>query len=919
MRTWKQFTVMALIAIVGLIVMTCDDGINPDGGTINTSALGAKITEALTEKNNTVIAADANGAGKGQKWVLKEVMTTFTAAITTAQNLHNSATSQAAVDSAVTALDKALAVFKNAQQPGKGAIILINTAVVTGIHAPVYGATPNTTAQCDTANVMAGEVTWGPTVTDTFAAKIPYTATLTLTAAEGYAFVKYLNATINGNEAEVTHNTDGTATLSYTFPATLDKVVTAIAVKTQPKLTYTYGDTPNLIGLVITMTYDTGPSDDVAFADFDEYGITTSPGHDESLSVVIHNGRPIVVYYGELTVNTHNLSVNKADPAVTWPTIVPIGYGTTLSAIPLSSGSSTPTGTFAWTDSAVIPPFGSSEYEVTFTPDDTANYNTLKRMINITVNNKANPTVTTWPTASSITYGAALSTSTLSGGAGAGTFAWTNGTVMPTVSNSGYEVTFTPSDTTNYNAVKQIISITVYKADPVVTWPTASPITYGARLSTSNLSGGSGTPSGTFAWTNGTTIPSVTNSGYEVTFTPSNANYNTLTHNVSITVNKATPTVTWPTASSITYGAALSASTLNGGSTSIGTFAWTDGTIIPTVSNSGYEVTFTPNDANYNTLTRNVNITVNKANPTVTTWPTAAPITYGRALSTSTLSGGAGAGTFAWTTPTTIPTVGNSGYSVTFTPTDTAHYNTLTNNVSIVVTYSVSFNSNSGSAVAPYAVSTHGATITAPVSTRIRCTFEGWYKEAALTNKWNFAADTVTANITLYAKWTYTGGTPIVAVEDVVLYLATQSAGSSVANSASLPMQIDLGNMTQAESGWRQLLTVINTAGKYVNLDLSACTMNSGTEFNPDYSVATGKDRIGSLTMPSTATSIANGNRANDNGTFKYFTNMTSIIIGNKVTSIGNSAFLRNQLTSVTIPNSVTSIGPYAFERNQLT
>jgi uncharacterized repeat protein (TIGR02543 family) len=31
--------------------------------------------------------------------------------------------------------------------------------------------------------------------------------------------------------------------------------------------------------------------------------------------------------------------------------------------------------------------------------------------------------------------------------------------------------------------------------------------------------------------------------------------------------------------------------------------------------------------------------------------------------------------------------------------------------------------------------------------------FGGWYKEVAFTNQWNFATDTVTAAITLYAKW----------------------------------------------------------------------------------------------------------------------------------------------------------------------
>ena len=32
--------------------------------------------------------------------------------------------------------------------------------------------------------------------------------------------------------------------------------------------------------------------------------------------------------------------------------------------------------------------------------------------------------------------------------------------------------------------------------------------------------------------------------------------------------------------------------------------------------------------------------------------------------------------------------------------------------------------------------------------------FDGWYKEAALNNAWDFAKDKVTVDITQYAKWT---------------------------------------------------------------------------------------------------------------------------------------------------------------------
>lgn len=72
--------------------------------------------------------------------------------------------------------------------------------------------------------------------------------------------------------------------------------------------------------------------------------------------------------------------------------------------------------------------------------------------------------------------------------------------------------------------------------------------------------------------------------------------------------------------------------------------------------------------------------------------------------------------------------------------------------------YTVTFNSNGGSAVASQEVSS-GGLVTRPADpTKSGLTFGGWYKEAGLTTAWNFASDTVTSNITLYAKWSG-GGT----------------------------------------------------------------------------------------------------------------------------------------------------------------
>ena len=67
--------------------------------------------------------------------------------------------------------------------------------------------------------------------------------------------------------------------------------------------------------------------------------------------------------------------------------------------------------------------------------------------------------------------------------------------------------------------------------------------------------------------------------------------------------------------------------------------------------------------------------------------------------------------------------------------------------------YTVTFNSRSGSEVAPVQAN-YNAKIRSQKTTRTGYTFGGWYKESALTNAWDFATDVVTKNTTLFAKWT---------------------------------------------------------------------------------------------------------------------------------------------------------------------
>jgi hypothetical protein len=112
--------------------------------------------------------------------------------------------------------------------------------------------------------------------------------------------------------------------------------------------------------------------------------------------------------------------------------------------------------------------------------------------------------------------------------------------------NHGLIITANQEPTTNFNAPTAITAtLTVAKATPtVISNPTSTAIGYGQTLGSSTLSGGVASVSGTFAFSNTTSVPAAGTSGQNVIFTPSDtANYNTVETSVSVTVNKAIPTI----------------------------------------------------------------------------------------------------------------------------------------------------------------------------------------------------------------------------------------------------------------------------------------------------------------------------------------------------------------------------------------
>ena len=68
--------------------------------------------------------------------------------------------------------------------------------------------------------------------------------------------------------------------------------------------------------------------------------------------------------------------------------------------------------------------------------------------------------------------------------------------------------------------------------------------------------------------------------------------------------------------------------------------------------------------------------------------------------------------------------------------------------------YTVTFDTRGGSTV-PSAMTAQNKTMVAPANPeRAGFAFAGWYKDAACTQAWDFAKEVVTADMTLYAKWT---------------------------------------------------------------------------------------------------------------------------------------------------------------------
>ena len=343
--------------------------------------------------------------------------------------------------------------------------------------------------------------------------------------------------------------------------------------------------------------------------------------------------------FGSATA-TKTFRIN-ATPTISWSPAA-ITYGAALAGGQLNAsaavGGSPIAGTFSHNPAAgAVLAAGTQTLSAIFTPSDMTNYVSVTATAPLTVNQKlltvtvvANNKVydgTTTATLASTSLSGVVGTDVVSLVGGSAAFADKNVGNGKTVTVTGLTLggsgagNYTLAPPTGVTASIKPVALTITAVGQIITYGTA-PAAFSAAY-VGFVNGENATTAGVTGLVFSTT-PAMLNpvKAGTYTITPSGAvaaNYTISFSAGTLTVNKATPTVTWATPAPITAGTALSATQLNASSPVAGSFVYNPvaGTVLA-VGTQTLNVTFTPTDTtDYNSVTASVSLTVNTA-PTPT-------------------------------------------------------------------------------------------------------------------------------------------------------------------------------------------------------------------------------------------------------------------------------------------------------------
>ena len=311
------------------------------------------------------------------------------------------------------------------------------------------------------------------------------------------------------------------------------------------------------------------------------------------------------------------------------------------------SVTTTPTGlttTVTYAGSTTVPTNAGS-YAVVATVTGTTHHGSASGTLVIA---KAQSNVT-WSTPIPVTYGTALSSTQLNATAnvsGVFTYSPLPGTVLGAGLKT-LDVSFVPTDTTNYLDASGSQNLLVNQATAIVSLSELTPTYDGSPKS----AGVETTPSGlstSVTYDGGSTAP--TNAGsYPVLATITDANYAGSVSG-SLVIAKATPVITWTPASPQSDGYVLDSAVLNASADVAGTLAYTP--IAGTALNLGdntVSVNFTPADTvNYLAAEASRTIDVQAVGPAFTQNPVDQDVFVGDSINLSVVATGSGPLSYQW-------------------------------------------------------------------------------------------------------------------------------------------------------------------------------------------------------------------------------------------------------------------------------
>jgi len=310
-----------------------------------------------------------------------------------------------------------------------------------------------------------------------------------------------------------------------------------------------------------------------------------------------------------------------------------------------------------------------------------------------------------------------------------------------------------------------LLSGTATQGTPVITWAAPAAITYGTLLSGTQLNA-TASVAGTFAYSPlAGTVLSAGQQTLTATFTPTDTtDYMTATASVTLTVNKATPAITWATPKAITYGTALGATQLDASSPVAGAFTYSPaaGTVLA-VGAQTLKVTFAPKDsADYTTAADSVTLTVNPAPSfTLGASPASLTVTQGASgKSTIAVTGENGFSGEVTLAASGLPT----GVTASFAPNPATGTSVLTfaaSNTAVTGTYNVIIKGTSGSLTATTTIALTVNGFACHIAYTIETQWKGGF-EAAITID-NTGVKSI-SNWTL--TWTFANGQKITDIWD---------------------------------------------------------------------------------------------------------------------------------------------------------